>query len=251
MQEYNWNPWHGCIKYSEGCLNCYVYRGDEKYQKDSSLIVKTKDFNLPVKQRKNGEYVIPSGSIVWTCFTSDFLLKEADEWREQCFEMMRVRQDLHFLFITKRIERFKKIMPIDWEKNFQHVYIGCTTENQKRFDERLPLFLDLPISKRFIACEPLLERMDISATLCKKISLVVVGGESGINARECNYDWILSIRDQCIEKKVPFWFKQTGYNFIKDGKRYKIARKLQHSQAKKANINYEYSQSKPAFFFNS
>ena len=51
-----WNPWHGCTKYSEGCLNCYVYRMDEKYNKDPKDIKVTQSFNLPLKKYKNGTY---------------------------------------------------------------------------------------------------------------------------------------------------------------------------------------------------
>ena len=65
-----------------------------------------------------------------------------------------------------------------------------------------------------------------------------MGGESGDAARPCNYDWVLSIREQCISQNVSFFFKQTGYRFIKDGKGYLIDRSLQQSQARKASIDY-------------
>jgi protein gp37 len=70
-----------------------------------------------------------------------------------------------------------------------------------------------------------------------KIERVVASGESGMNARVCDYDWILKIREQCREYGVNFWFKQTGYRFVKNGRLYLIARKVQHSQARKAGIN--------------
>lgn len=66
-----------------------------------------------------------------------------------------------------------------------------------------------------------------------------VGGESGNNARVCEYNWIINIREQCLNKNIKFYFKQTGARFLKDGKLYKIERKYQHSNAKKANINIE------------
>ena len=94
-----WNPWHGCHKFSTGCQHCYVYRTDGKYGKDSSVVAKTEKFNLPVQQKKNKTYKIPSGNLVYTCFTSDFLVEDADEWRPEAWEMMRLRQDLLFIFI--------------------------------------------------------------------------------------------------------------------------------------------------------
>ena len=72
-----------------------------------------------------------------------------------------------------------------------------------------------------------------------KVERVVCGGESGENARLCCYDWILSIRDQCIRYNVPFYFKQTGAKFKKDGKIYFIKRNLQMTQAHKAGIDIE------------
>ena len=89
-----WNLWHGCHKLSEGCRHCYVYRTDGKYGKDSSVVTKTEKFDLPLLRKKNGTYKIPSGNLVYTCFTSDFLIEDADEWRAEAWEMMRIRQDL-------------------------------------------------------------------------------------------------------------------------------------------------------------
>ena len=239
----NWNPWHGCKKISEGCENCYVYRTDAKYDRDSSVIKKNADFNLPIKlnRRLNEKpYKIPSGETVYTCFTSDFLLDTADEWRCEAWQMIRERSDLDFMFITKRITRFADILPNDWGSGYDNVTIGCTCENQARADERLPIFLELPIKHRFIVCEPILNEIDLSKYLSDdKIERVVAGGESGMNARICDYNWILKIRGQCKEYGVKFWFKQTGYRFFKDEKLYLIDRKFQHSQARKAGINLE------------
>ncbi len=243
--QFNWNPWHGCHKISPGCLNCYVYRSDDRHGKDASKVIRTKDFDLPLKKKRDGNWKIPSGANVWTCFTSDFLLDTADPWREEAWNMIRARQDLHFTFITKRIDRFEKCRPSDWENAFSHVDIYCTCENQNRADYRLPLYLSAPLSRRTICCEPLLEPINLSPYLRQKdcdgkplIDLVVAGGESGSKARECRYEWILDLRRQCIDEGVSFWFKQTGANFVKDGRRYNIPRKLQHAQAKKAAIGY-------------
>ena len=153
--------------------------------------------------------------------------------------MIRERSDCQFLFITKRITRFEKCIPDDWGEGYPNVSICCTVENQAKADERLPVFRDLPIRHKMIVCEPLLEAIYLSHYLGGWVESVTVGGESGDEARLCNYDWILEIRRQCIEADVPFRFKQTGAHFIKDGKRYHIKRAIQHAQARKANINTE------------
>lgn len=233
-----WNLWHGCNKISEGCRHCYVYRMDQKHGKDSSVAVKTGNFNLPLKKNRKKEYKIQSGEMVYTCFTSDFLLEDADEWRAEAWDMMKIRNDLHFLFITKRIDRFDICKPDDWGDGYENVSICCTVENQNRADYRLPIFLGAPIKHKSIICEPLLERIDLTPYLGKDIEQVVVGGESGNEARICDYDWVLDIRRQCIEKNVTFYFKQTGAKLKKGNKIYIIKRQFQHSQAKRAGINF-------------
>ncbi len=234
-----WNPWHGCHKISPGCANCYVYRGDARHGRDSSCVKKTGDFALPVKRDRQGAFKVPAGELVYTCFTSDFLLKEADEWRKDAWQMMRLRRGLNFLFITKRIERLTDCLPSDWGKGYENVHICCTCENQDRADYRLPVFMRAPIRHKSIICEPLLEGVDLSHDLGGWCEQVVVGGESGENARECRHEWVLGIRRQCVEARVPFRFKQTGALYVKDGKAYRIQRRFQHSQAKAAKLDYD------------
>lgn len=231
--EVTWNPWHGCTKYSEGCRYCYVYRQDEMFGRDATICRKTNDFNLPIKKDRKGNYKIPSGSLIMTCFSSDFLLSDADLWRDECIKMMRERSDCMFYFFTKRIERLDFSVP-------DNVIVGCTCENQKMADYRLPIFKKLGIKYKTIILAPMLERMDISRYLDDDIYEVNVSGESGSSPqiRALNYDWVLDIRNQCIKANVNFGFHQTGARFIKDGKEYRIERKYQISQAKKANIDF-------------
>ena len=80
-----WNLWHGCKKVSPGCANCYMFRRDEEYGKDPTNVHKTSSFSLPVRKYRSGPYKglhrIPAGSLIYTCFTSDFFIEEADDWR--------------------------------------------------------------------------------------------------------------------------------------------------------------------------
>lgn len=233
-----WNLWHGCTKYSEGCRLCYVYRADEKYDRDASFVYRTKSFELPIKRNRAGEYKIPSGETVFMCFSSDFLLDKADEWRKDAWKIIKERSDLNFFFITKRILRFMECIPDDWGEGYANVSIAVTCETQKRADERIPYFLTLPIQTKSLVLEPLLEKIDLSAYLDKQITQVIAGGESGEGGTPCDFSWFLSLREQCEKKNIPFHFKQTGANFIKDGKLYRIPRKFQHSQANAADINF-------------
>jgi protein gp37 len=237
MSDGIWNPWHGCHKYSEGCANCYVYRRDESIGKDASQVTKTASFDAPVKRDRQGSYKIPAGSEVFCCMTSDFFIEEADEWRPDIWRMMKTRSDVEFFIITKRIVRFMDCAPPDWGEGYPNVSVCCTMENQKQCDIRFPVFNSLPIRRKFVCCEPLLSNINMRQYLNPDILQVLAGGESGSGARVCDYEWVLNIRSQCLDAGVRFYFKQTGYRFLKDGKLYTVARKFQHSQAKKAGID--------------
>ena len=243
----SWNPWHGCHKYSAGCLNCYVYRIDSKYERDSSVVTKNKTFYAPIEKNKKGEYKIKSGSIIYTCFSSDFFVSDADEWRVEAWEMIKERSDCEFMFLTKRIERFYDVIPPDWGDGYPNVYIVCTVENQAMADIRLPIYMKAPIKKKAIACAPLLSKIEIEKYLDETIIEVDADGESGTNARVCDYNWILNIREQCINKGIKFTFRQTGSKLLKDGKVYQIPRKQHFSQARKANLNYDPKNQKTLF----
>ncbi len=235
----SWNPWHGCLRVSEGCRNCYVYRQDAAWQKDAGVLRKTAAFDLPVRRSRDGRWKIPGGESVFTCFTSDFLFEGADPWREQAWEMIRFRRDLHFLFFTKRIDRFEVCLPPDWGSGYENVTIGCTVENQEMTERRLPLFLQLPICHRIIVCAPLLGPIDLAPYLSSKIEEVSVGGESGPEARVCDYEWVLQLREQCVATDIPFCYHQTGARLMKDGRLYRIPRLWQHIQARKAGLDFK------------
>ena len=171
--------------------------------------------------------------------TSDFFIEEADEWRPEIWAMIKERRDLDFIIITKRIDRFQKCIPRDWGDGYENVMVQCTCENQAMADYRMPILLESPIRHKSVIHEPMLEAVEIGRWLASgQIERVVCGGESGPGARICDYDWILHTREQCMQYKVPFYFKQTGALFRKDGKVYRVDRKYQMEQAGKANINY-------------
>ena len=239
MESVVWNPWHGCKKYSEGCANCYVYRRDESIGKDASIVYRTGSFDLPLRKNSKGEYKIKPQTHVYCCMTSDFFLDEADVYRTYAWEIIRERKDLFFTIITKRIERAAQCLPADWQDGWDNVEICSTMENQRQFDLRMPIFIDFPARHKALICEPLLTPVDFHGLLQGNVTSVTVGGESGDKARECNYDWVLDIRSQCIQQHVRFHFKQTGANFVKAGRHYHIERYNQMSQAAKANIDYD------------
>lgn len=237
-----WNPWHGCHKISEGCLNCYMFRMDARFDKESSIIQQTTNLHLPLSRKKDGSYKYPSNTTFYTCFTSDFFLEEADEWRKIAYDIMRERSDCRFFLTTKRIDRFFVSCPHDFESHFKHVCVAVTIENQRQADIRLPIYITLPIARKELLCEPLLSDLNLSPYL-GYFQAISVGGESGDAARVCDFEWVKHIAQQAKEAHIPFTFRQTGAKLLKDGHLYRILRKDQFTQALKANLNTKKSPS--------
>ena len=231
----NWEPWTGCYKESDGCTNCCFY-GPHAKRYGQNTIEKTDKFDWPIRTNAKGNYNIKGDKILATCFATDFFLPEADEWRKEAWAMIHERQDIEFLILTKRIDRFMASLPSDWGDGYDNVNLGVTVENQEMADYRLPLFLSYPIKRRFIACSPLLEPIDLSPYL-HSVELVSVAGEAGREARECDYNWVLSLRDQCVKSDTFFWFKSTGTFFKQDGALQKINPFKQGSTAKELGIS--------------
>ena len=245
----NWNLWHGCTKTSTGCLHCYMYRRDESIGKDPSIVQKTENFDFPVRILKSGKnkglYKIPSGSHIWTCFSSDFFHKDADEWRDDAWDMMYERSDCSFFMITKRPERIADHLPKNWGEGWEHITIAVTCENQDMIDKRLPIYLSLPLFRHSVMIEPMLSAVNLTPYIEKYrsadgtpvIKHVSVGGESGFDARICDYAWVEDVHSQCINNGITFYYHQTGAKLLKDGKLYNIPRKKQHSQAHRAGLD--------------
>jgi len=235
-----WEPWTGCYETSEGCRYCYYY-GPYSKRRGQNAVVKTDEFKKPLEtvympRKKITKYKMEGGKICHTCFTTDFFIAEADEWRREAWGIIKQRYDLVFLFLTKRIDRFLVGLPDDWGNGYDNVRIGCTVENQKMADYRLPLYLSYPIKHRFVVCGPLLGAIDLTPYL-QGVESVNVSGESGREARVCDYDWVLDIREQCIRAGTAFKFSGTGSNFKKDGVASKVNPYKQRSLALELNIN--------------
>ena len=246
-----WNMHHGCTKVSYGCQHCYMFRRDESIGKDPTVVRKTQNFNLPVRILRSGEYKgmykIPSGSHIYACFSSDFFHSAADEWREELWDMIRTRSDCSFFMITKRPERIAGHLPADWGDGWEHVTIAVTCENQWAADKRLPVYLKLPMRHYAVMAEPMLSAVDLHRYLeeytfpdrSPLIELVSAGGESGPDARVCDYAWVLDLHCQCVQYGVSFSYHQTGAKLKRGNRIFEIPRELQHEQARKAQLEYE------------
>ena len=237
----NWNPWHGCIKCSEGCQNCYVYHLDRMRDRDGSEVYQTKTgFRYPLSKDRNNRYRIQSGEMISVCMTSDFFLEEADPWRAEAWDIMRTRSDVIFLLLTKRPERIQRCLPVDWGTGWDNIFLNVTCENQIRADERVPLLLELPFRHKGLYCAPLLGPISIGRYLDSgMIEQVACGGENYGGTRPCDFDWVKALREACVSRNITFCFMVTGTVFIKDGKEYRIRNKqLQNSQAYHSGMTF-------------
>ena len=238
----NWNPWHGCVKCSEGCRHCYVYYLDAMRGKSGADIYKTKTgFKYPLSKDRTGRYKIRSGEMISVCMTSDFFLMEADEWRGEAWDIMRKRSDVVFLLLTKRPERIRECLPDDWGDGWDNIFLNVTCENQERADERIPLLLELPFKHKGLHCAPLLRPLSIGRYLDSgQIEQVTCGGENYGGSRLCDFDWVRGLREECVSRDITFCFMETGTTFIKDGKTYRIRSKQeQNRQAYRSGMTYQ------------
>lgn len=237
-----WNPWHGCVKCSEGCEHCYMFFLDQVRGRNGADIFRTKaGFYYPLQKFRDGRYKIQSGELIRVCMSSDFFLEEADMWRDEAWEIMRKRSDVKFFLLTKRPQRVKDCLPSNWGDGWENIFFNVTCENQRRADERIPILLDLPFKHKGIMCAPFIGPISIAKYLSNgQIEQVLCGGENYDGARPCNFDWVKSLQNECVATNTTFCFFETGTNFIKEGKQYHIPKKIVQSQmAYKSGMNFE------------
>lgn len=204
--ESTWNPLTGCTKISPGCKHCYAERmarrlqgmGLEKYRNGFRLSLHPDVLEDPLRWEKP--------QLIFVNSMSDLFHKDVPmAFIQQIFDVMR-RADWHvFQVLTKRAERLLELDPlIDWPPN---VWMGVSVENSD-YIYRVHLLRQTHAAVKFLSCEPLLGPLpDLPL---ERIDWVIVGGESGPQARLMSPDWVRQIRDQCQAAGVPFFFKQWG-----------------------------------------
>lgn len=237
-----WNPWHGCKKKSEGCKNCYMYALDKKYDNNGMYIYKVKNnFDYPLHKDRRGNYKIQSGELIRVCMTSDFFLEEADRWRNEAWEIIRKRQDVKFLLLTKRPERVIEYLPTWWGDGLGNVFFNVTCENQKRADERIPILFELPFKHKGIMVAPFIGEVSIEKYLKEGIiEQVIAGGENYNGARPLHFEWVQKLSNECRKYNITFSFIETGNIFIKEKKAYKIpSKEIQSQLAYKTGLGFK------------
>jgi len=204
--ENTWNPVTGCSKISLGCKNCYAERlthrlklmGQEKYKDGFKVRLHPECLDEPLNWRKP--------RLVFVNSMSDLFHEEVPfEFIQSVFDVMN-RTSLHtYQVLTKRAERMAELAPqLNWTPN---IWMGVSVET-KTYYPRIDLLRNVSAAIRFLSLEPLLA--PLSNLNLNGINWVVVGGESGPNARPMKAEWVKSIRAQCKAAGVHFFFKQWG-----------------------------------------
>jgi protein gp37 len=206
-----WNPWRGCLKVSPGCKNCYMYREQTRYGNDPKVVVRASKntFNNPLTWK------IPRK--VFTCSWSDWFIDQADEWRDEAWDIIRHTQHLTYQILTKRPENIVSHLPFDWGDGWPNVWLGVSVESQD-YEYRVDELFHTPAAVYFVSYEPALGPLDLTAQMrLGMIDWLISGGESGPDNRPTETAWVRSIRDQCAQHGVAYFPKQNGGNIKIDG----------------------------------
>jgi protein gp37 len=204
--ELTWNPITGCTKISPGCKFCYAERmakrlqamGKSSYQNGFQISIHPHLFELPLQWKKP--------RLIFVNSMSDLFHEEVpNETILTLFDVMNKANWHTFQILTKRAERLEEISPlINWPAN---VWMGVSVENSE-YQTRADHLRSTSAKTKFLSLEPLLG--PLPSLNLTNIDWVIVGGESGPKARPINEEWVIEIRNQCINENVSFFFKQWG-----------------------------------------
>ena len=199
-----WNPVTGCTKKSEGCVHCYAEvmarrlkgMGQLKYRNAFSLTLHPEDLDEPKKWRKPHN--------IFICSMGDLFHEDVPfEFVDKVMKTIRETPWHRYQILTKRAERMEEYFLSHSVPS--NAWLGVTVEVQRTLS-RIDNLRHLPASVRFLSCEPLLE--DLGHMDLEGVDWIIVGGESGTQARPMKEEWVLNIKRQAEEQDIAFFFKQ-------------------------------------------
>ena len=206
-----WNPVRGCTKISPGCAHCYAETFSERFRGVQGHPYE-QGFDLRLVPEKLAEPLRWSTpSMIFVNSMSDLFHEEVpDDYIVQVARVMQQANWHHYQVLTKRSARMRSLLhtKLRFVEHLRHIWWGVSVENRKHGLPRVEHLRNSPAGLRFLSIEPLLE--DVGRIDLEGIHWVIVGGESGAGARPLRKEWVLKIRDQCVDARVPFFFKQWG-----------------------------------------
>lgn len=224
---HTFNPWIGCTKVSPGCLHCYAEtlmdtrHGRVKWGKGQPRSRTAADnWRKPKRWNKAAEGAAERPR-VFCASLADWLDDEVPlAWLRDLLVLIQETPNLDWLLLSKRPENFAcrlgKVAD-GWHSSCEiarwwalgvppkNVWVGTSAEDQTRWDERMPLLMEIPARVRFVSAEPLIGRIHMGEL---RPDWLIVGGESGPGARPMQREWVEILRDQC--DRTAFHFKQWG-----------------------------------------
>lgn len=205
------NFWTGCTKVSPGCKFCYMYRDKERYGLDPTTVLQVKQGHIQSILRK-----AKPGDKIFTCSWSDFFIEDADQWRNEAWDIIRERDDLIWQILTKRPDRIKECLPSEGLP--KNIWLGVSVETQDYVVPRIVAIKDLPCV-RFVSVEPMIGMVDLTY-MWDMVDWVIVGGESGndngkYKYRQSNIDWYYNIVSGGKLHNTPVFVKQLGTHLAK------------------------------------
>lgn len=207
--ERTWNPVTGCTKISEGCRHCYAetmakrLQGMEqkRYANGFQLTLHSEALNEPKK--------IKEPSMFFVCSMGDLFHKDVPfTFIDQVMNVIEATPQHTYQLLTKRPNIMREYFDLYRCSTPANVWLGATLEHSDYGWRKCELSLMEANNIKFLSCEPLLG--DLGTLNLSGIDWVIVGGESGVQARPMHKDWVLNIQHQCQEQRVPFFFKQWG-----------------------------------------
>lgn len=224
--DHTFNGWWGCEKVpgAPACAHCYAETfsnrlGNDLWGKDAPRrFFGEKHWLEPLSWHRSAE---KSGvrRRVFAFSMGDWAEDRPDlvDARDQFFEVIRLTPMLDWQLLTKR-QDFAERLPDDWGNGYPNVWLGVTAETQKRADLMIPALLRTPARVRFVSAEPLLEPLNLRRYLhLLELDWIIVGGESGANARPLVCRWIRDLIRQGREADVAVFVKQLGAKPFSDG----------------------------------
>ncbi|WP_213761750.1 phage Gp37/Gp68 family protein [Caballeronia sp. dw_19] len=244
--DHTFNPWEGCQRVGPGCDHCYAEARNSRFGGGTApnwgpgaprRRTSPANWRKPIAwNTAHTEFFGTHGrrQRVFCASIADVFDNAVDPaWRVDLVELIAETPNLDWLILTKRIGNASAMWPAEPMPN---VWLGATIINQEEADRDIPKLLDTPAAVRFLSMEPLLGPVDLNVIdigghgeiyplsgtqECEDddgnsmpdlpaIDWVIVGGESGTDARPMHPSWVRSLRDQCADAGVPFLFKQWG-----------------------------------------
>lgn len=222
---HTFNPWIGCTKVSPGCENCYAEGVAERFKMATwgtgqpRKLTSDANWKQPLSWNKRaGELGVRER--VFCASLADIFDNEVNPaWRTRLWALVEATPNLDWLILTKRIGNANKMVPWEWPCAWKNVWVGASIVNQEEADRDIKKLIAVPAVVRFLSMEPLLapvnilhtlRRLDVDVEKNAGINWVIVGGESGPNARPMQAEWVRDLRDQCRRAGIAFFFKQWG-----------------------------------------